>query len=56
MCRTPVDRDRDWPDMWCATPDHRVPLTAAGTHTVDNVRPAHWICNLRKGDYFPVEE
>lgn len=55
ICTRPVDREREWPDMWCATLDHRIPLTAGGAHTLDNVRLAHWICNLHKGDYFPVE-
>jgi 5-methylcytosine-specific restriction endonuclease McrA len=55
ICRSPVDHGRDWPDMWCATLDHRVPLTAGGAHTLDNVQLAHWICKLRKGDYFPVQ-
>ncbi|MFI0162596.1 HNH endonuclease [Streptomyces albidoflavus] len=55
ICHSLVDPSRAWPDMWCATIDHHVPLSAGGEHTLDNVRLAHWICNLRKGDYFPVE-
>lgn len=28
--------------------DHVIPLSRGGAHTVDNVRPAHGICNMRK--------
>lgn len=55
ICKTAVERERSWPDMWCATLDHRIPLTAGGEHTLLNVQLAHWICNLHKGDYFPVD-
>ena len=30
--------------------DHIVPLNAGGTHTFDNLQPAHSDCNYRKGD------
>ncbi|WP_408995767.1 HNH endonuclease [Streptomyces europaeiscabiei] len=30
--------------------DHVVPLSRGGTHAVDNIRPAHAACNLRKSD------
>lgn len=29
--------------------DHVIPLARNGTHTHDNIRPAHAGCNLRKG-------
>lgn len=29
--------------------DHVIPLARGGTHTYDNIRPAHAGCNLRKG-------
>lgn len=28
--------------------DHLVPLAKGGTHTPDNIRPAHGLCNLKK--------
>lgn len=28
--------------------DHKVPLSAGGTHTRDNVQCTHWICNVKK--------
>lgn len=30
--------------------DHVVPLAAGGAHELDNLRPVHMPCNLRKGD------
>ncbi len=30
--------------------DHVIPLSKGGTDTVDNVRPAHAICNMLKRD------
>jgi 5-methylcytosine-specific restriction endonuclease McrA len=29
--------------------DHVIPLALGGTHTRDNIKPAHALCNLRKG-------
>ncbi|MFJ2779713.1 HNH endonuclease [Kitasatospora sp. NPDC087315] len=55
ICHTAVDPALSWPDMWCATLDHRVPVTAGGDHTSDNVQLSHWMCNLRKGDLFLTE-
>lgn len=55
ICRTPVDPQRAWPDMWSATLDHRIPLTAGGEHSASNVQLSHWICNLHKGDRFIIE-
>ena len=56
ICRTPVDPTVPWPDMWTATLDHRVPLTAGGAHAPTNVQLSHWICNLHKGDTLLAEE
>ena len=29
--------------------DHVIPLALGGTHTRDNIKPAHALCNIRKG-------
>lgn len=29
--------------------DHLVPISSGGTNTIENVRPAHALCNLQKG-------
>ncbi|HMC70985.1 MAG TPA: HNH endonuclease signature motif containing protein [Mycobacteriales bacterium] len=34
--------------------DHVIPLARGGTHTYDNLRPAHATCNLRKGAAMPA--
>jgi 5-methylcytosine-specific restriction endonuclease McrA len=30
--------------------DHLIPISAGGSNTLDNVRPAHALCNLQKGN------
>lgn len=30
--------------------DHKDPLAQGGANEWDNLQPAHWICNARKGD------
>jgi 5-methylcytosine-specific restriction endonuclease McrA len=38
-------------DAWMrATIDHVIPLCRGGSHTWDNVKAAHWKCNMQKGD------
>lgn len=41
LCRKPIDGDLTW--------DHVKPLARGGTHTEDNLKPAHRRCNSRKG-------
>ncbi|WP_431966089.1 HNH endonuclease [Actinacidiphila sp. bgisy160] len=35
--------------------DHVVPLARGGAHSMDNIRPAHMTCNLRKAVKFVFE-
>ena len=49
LCDLPVDPALNWPDRMCQSLDHVVPLSLGGTHTRDNSRIAHWICNVRRG-------
>jgi 5-methylcytosine-specific restriction endonuclease McrA len=35
--------------------DHVIPLIRGGTHTEDNLRPAHTVCNRRKNRRLPSE-
>lgn len=53
ICKDPIDPDRRMPDLLAATVEHRVPLALGGTHTWDNVAPAHALCNFQKADSFP---
>lgn len=50
ICREPINRRLRLPSYWAATVDHVVPLAAGGTHTWDNVAPAHALCNFQKAD------
>jgi 5-methylcytosine-specific restriction endonuclease McrA len=50
LCREPIDPKVRKPSIWAATVDHIVPLSKGGTHTWDNVAPAHAVCNFSKGD------
>ena len=49
LCKDPIDRRRRCPDWRAATIEHIIPLAHGGTHTWDNVAPAHYICNQTKG-------
>lgn len=49
LCKEPINPKIRKPNQWAATVDHIVPLCQGGTHTWDNVAPAHAICNFRKG-------
>lgn len=50
ICRQPIDRRKRCPDWRAATIEHIIPLAHGGTHTWDNVGPAHYKCNLDKGE------
>jgi 5-methylcytosine-specific restriction endonuclease McrA len=44
---SPLAKKDDWMRV---TLDHVIPLSRGGTHTWDNVKPAHWQCNMTKGN------
>jgi len=53
LCDEPIDPELRAPHPGSLTLDHLVPLNPrlgepAGTHTVDNVKVAHWGCNSRR--------
>jgi 5-methylcytosine-specific restriction endonuclease McrA len=50
ICKEPIDHRKRCPDWKAATIEHIVPLSKGGTHTWDNVAPAHYKCNMEKGD------
>jgi 5-methylcytosine-specific restriction endonuclease McrA len=33
-----------------ATIDHVIPISKGGLDVLDNLRLAHWICNIKKGN------
>lgn len=50
LCGTKIDPRRRCPDWQAATIDHLTPISQGGTHTWDNVVPAHARCNFDKAD------
>lgn len=49
LCDDDIDPNLTYPDFGYRTIDHVIPLSRNGTHTYDNIKIAHWICNIRKG-------
>lgn len=50
ICQGKINRHVRLPHWEAATVEHLVPLSQGGTHTWDNVGPAHWKCNMEKGN------
>lgn len=38
------------------TVDHVIPISRGGTDDIANLRPAHWICNVKKSNKLPKEQ
>lgn len=53
VCKETINRYLRFPNYWAATVEHIIPLSKGGTHTWDNVAPAHAKCNFDKADSFP---
>jgi 5-methylcytosine-specific restriction endonuclease McrA len=49
ICSELVDMSLPRTNGLGATVDHVIPLSKGGTDDFDNLRLAHWICNIRKG-------
>lgn len=52
LCGDDIDRFAPRDGWMRATLDHIIPLSRGGEHVWDNVAPAHWICNMEKGNRF----
>jgi 5-methylcytosine-specific restriction endonuclease McrA len=50
LCQKQIDKRLRHPNLWAATLEHIVPISQGGTHTYDNVAPAHAKCNFARGD------
>jgi len=50
ICKEPIDLDLPRTSRMGLTVDHVFPLSKGGSDELDNLRPAHWICNNRKSD------
>jgi len=53
VCKNPINPRLRFPNYMAATVEHIIPLCKGGTHTWDNVAPAHAKCNFDKGDSLP---
>lgn len=50
ICSEEIDMSLARTSRLGLTVDHVIPLSKGGQDTIDNMRPAHWICNVRKGN------
>lgn len=50
ICNHPIDLSLARTSRMGLTVDHVIPLSKGGSDELDNLRPAHWICNNRKSD------
>jgi hypothetical protein len=50
LCHQPVDMSQQHPEPNAPTVDHVIPISKGGPHTMDNVRCAHSICNMKKNN------
>lgn len=54
LCATPIAPALRFPHPLSLTIDHVIPLSAGGTNEIENLRPAHLSCNVRKSDDLPT--
>lgn len=50
LCGLPIDPDAKPRTPEYMSADHLIPRSMGGTHTLDNLRPAHMGCNARRGN------
>ena len=55
ICKKDINPRLRMPNYMAATVEHIIPLCKGGTHTWDNVAPAHAICNFTKSDAMPED-
>ena len=50
ICQEHIDTSLKYPDQMSFSIDHIVPRSKGGKHNFDNLRSAHWICNINRQD------
>lgn len=50
ICKLPIDTTLPRTSKQGLTVDHVIPLSKGGKDEIENLRPAHWICNNWKSD------
>jgi 5-methylcytosine-specific restriction endonuclease McrA len=53
ICKEPIDLELPRTHRFGLTVDHVIPVNKGGTDSMENLRPAHWICNVKKSDKMP---
>jgi len=55
LCEKKIDLGLSGKNPLGFTFDHVIPVSMGGTNDAENIRPAHWICNIRRGNRGPVQ-
>lgn len=50
LCNTHIDTKLSHPDPFSFSIDHVIPRSKQGSHSIDNLRAAHLVCNIRRQD------
>ena len=50
ICGLPINLSLPYPHPWSLTIDHIMPIAKGGETTEENLQPAHFKCNRRKGE------
>jgi hypothetical protein len=50
ICGLPINLSLNYPNPWSLTIDHIRPIVKGGATREDNLQPAHFRCNRRKGE------
>ena len=50
LCGDSIDLDLAWPHPQSLSIDHIIPWSVGGSHDLENLQPAHLICNAKKQD------
>lgn len=53
LCGEAVDAALRFPNLMCATLDHKMPVSKGGEHSYANTQLAHFSCNSKKRDRYP---
>jgi hypothetical protein len=56
ICKEPIDLELARTHRFGLTVDHVIPVNKGGNDELDNLRPAHWICNVKKSDKMPENQ
>lgn len=56
LCDRPIRLDTRWPAPGALTRDHVIPRSRGGSDDVENLRPAHKVCNETRGARRPDVE